>query len=135
MPPLSEPVQLQLIIVFGSIITAIIGTVGGVMVTMLNRASNRQKQVLEHVQNSHKNPDGTPLNLRDDLDEKFDGLASLVKTAVADIGGLRSDIRDIRKEARVDREQAANDREHLRQVEITLTPAQLDRLRRSKDKR
>jgi hypothetical protein len=79
--------------------------------------------------NSHKKSDGTPLNLRDDLDEKFEGLANLVKSVVLDLGGMKSDIRGIRREALVDREAAATDRKHIRKLEDTLTPAQLKRVR------
>lgn len=127
-------------IVFGSIISAIVATIGVVIVATLNRTSTRQKrttvavaQVLDHVQNAHKNPDGTPLNLRDDLDDKFEGLAGLVKGISADLGGVKADIRGIRKDASDDRRNAtealASERERILILERTLTPAQRNRLR------
>jgi hypothetical protein len=136
----SEAVQVQLVIVFGSIISAIVATIGVVIVATLNRTSTRQKrttvavaQVLDHVQNAHKNPDGTPLNLRDDLDDKFEGLAGLVKGISADLGGVKADIRGIRKDASDDRRNAtealASERERILILERTLTPAQRNRLR------
>jgi hypothetical protein len=137
---MSEAVQVQLVVVFGSILSAIVATTGVVIVAMLNRTSSRQKrttvavaQVLDHVQNAHENPDGTPLNLRDDLDEKFEGMADLVKGLGNDIGGIRSDIRGIRKDASDDRRNATEslttERERILILERTLTPAQLNRMR------
>ncbi|GAB3125955.1 hypothetical protein [Glaciibacter psychrotolerans] len=129
MTTLTEPVQIQLVIVFGSILTAVVGTIGVIIVAMVNRTRQYAKSTQEHVQNSHMKPDGKPLNLRDDLDDKFQGLSDLVKGAISDIGGLRSDIRSIRKEALTDRQAAASDRDHLRHLEETLTPAELKVLR------
>ena len=109
---MSEAVQVQLVVVFGSVITAIITTIGIVIVAMLNRASTRQKQVLDHVQNEHKKADGTPLNLRDDLDEKFEGVSRLVRGAITDIGGIRQELRALRDDD-------TDQRDRLRRLEHT----------------
>jgi hypothetical protein len=133
MPPMTEAVQIQMVIVFGSILTAIVGATGVIIVAMLNRTRQHAKVAADQTANSHKNPDGTPLNLRDDLDEKFEGLADLVKGLGLDIGGMKSDIRGIRKDASDDRNNAneaiATERSRIRKLEDTLTPAQLNRLR------
>jgi len=120
----------QAIIVFGSIVTAIVGAVGIIIVAMLNRTRQHAKVAADQTQNSHKS------NLRDDLDEKFEGLETLLTLMVADVGGMKSDMRSIRREQLADRQAtatdraaAANDREHIRKLEDTLTPAQMKKLR------
>lgn len=120
---LTEPVQMQLIITFGSIIAAIVAAAGIVIVAMLNRTRQHAKVAADQTQNSHKS------NLRDDLDLKFEGLEGLVKALARDVGGMKSDMRGIRAEALVDRQTARDDREHIRTLEDTLTPAQMQRLR------
>lgn len=50
------------------------------------------QQTLNQVQNSHET------NLRDDLDEKFAGLAGLVKGAVDDIGEIRTEVGTLRQD-------------------------------------
>ena len=131
---MTEAVQVQAIIVFGSILTAVVGTVGVIIVAMLNRTRQHAKVAADQTANSHNKPDGTPLNLRDDLDEKFEWIADLVKTLGDDLGGVKSDIRGIRKDASDDRQNAAEslatERARILVLERTLTPAQLKQLRK-----
>lgn len=59
------------------IATALIAALASILVTaipvlaaVLSKLTGRVAAVQAQVANDHKNPDGTPLNLRDDLDEK-----------------------------------------------------------------
>jgi hypothetical protein len=61
----TEGVTIALITAIASVLVAVVGTIGGLMLTRL-RAIEAQ------VANDHRKPDGTPLNLRDDLDTKHD---------------------------------------------------------------
>jgi peptidoglycan hydrolase CwlO-like protein len=61
------------------------------------------KRVHEQVANNHIDDQGRPINMRDDLDEKFEGLADLVKEVSRDVGGLKEDVRIIRRDQTADR--------------------------------
>jgi hypothetical protein len=52
---------------------------------------------LKEVKNTHE------VNLRDDLDEKFEGLAEILRTHGKEIGGIRVDIRQIHSDQSTDR--------------------------------
>ena len=106
MPP-ADNVTVAAIITFGSVITALLGYLG----VVATGARRHAKAARHEVQNSHE------VNLRDDLDVKFKGLADLVKGAVADIGGIKEDIRIIHREASQDREVNATERERVRRLE------------------
>jgi hypothetical protein len=93
-------------VVGASLIAALLGIIG----VLLGKILGNTNKTVEHVVNSHVDDDGNPFLLRDDLDEKFDGLAGLVKGVAEtqkeqakDIGGLRSDIRQIRTDQTADR--------------------------------
>ncbi|MGV8852333.1 MAG: hypothetical protein ACOH1M_07190 [Rhodoglobus sp.] len=115
-----ETAQVQLIITFGSIISAIVTAGGIVLVAMLNRTRQHAKVAADQTKNSHET------NLRDDLDEKFLDLTVLVRGAVADIGGMKSDIRQIHRDASDDRDALAKERERIRALEET-TPTRPSR--------
>lgn len=90
----------------GIIIAALLGLIG----TLLGLILRNTRKVHEQVANNHIDEQGNPINMRDDLDEKFEGLADLVKgvaetqrVQAADIGGLRADIRQIRSDQTADR--------------------------------
>lgn len=61
---MSEQVIIALIAMTSSLLVVL---VGGVVVPVLLKRVNA---IRDQVANDHRNPDGTPLNLRDDLDEK-----------------------------------------------------------------
>lgn len=93
----------------GIIIAALLGLIG----TLLGLILRNTRKVHEQVANNHIDDQGNPINMRDDLDDKFDGLATLVKgvaetqkAQTADIGGLRAEIRQVRSEQADDREAA-----------------------------
>lgn len=108
---MTEGVIVAIIAVFGSIIVALLGYLG----VTANITRRHAKAARFGVENEH------PLNLRDDLDEKFHGLAALVRGAVSDIGGVKSDIRQVRREASDDRrltaEALAIERERINKIE------------------
>lgn len=121
---------MEIVIVFGSIFATIITTIGVVIVASLNRtrqhaknASDNTAQTREQVVNSHS------MNLRDDLDEKFQSIANLIGGVTADIGGIRSDIRTIHREQGEDRRALATERDRIRLLEDTVTPTQIRDLR------
>lgn len=107
------------IVTFGTIITALLGYLG----VVATGARRHAKAARYEVQNTH------PTNLRDDLDEKFEGLAGLVKTVIdrqaeqgKDIGGIRADVRHL---AESDLEQAKTARvnsERIAALEQTRPP-------------
>lgn len=105
MPP-SDDVIVAVITTFGIILTALLSYLG----VVATGARRHAKAARHQVQNSHE------VNLRDDLDEKFEGLADLVKIVIKDQGGMKEDIRLIRREA-------IADREHIRELEQTRPPA------------
>jgi hypothetical protein len=108
---MSDDVFKALILTAGTVITALLGYLG--IITTATRRHARAAR--DQVQNSH------PTNLRDDLDEKFRGLTSLVTTAVRDIGGIKSDIREVRREAADDRRHTLDalriERERINKIE------------------
>jgi uncharacterized protein YoxC len=86
-------------VIGGALITALLGIIG----VLLGKILGNTNKTVDHVANSHVDAHGNPINLRDDLDEKFEGLAGLVngvadtqRDQAKDIGGLRSDIRQDR---------------------------------------
>lgn len=123
MDPVSDNVLVAIIITVGTVLAALLSYLG----IVATGARRHAKAARNQVQNSHDT------NLRDDLDTKFAGLAVLVKGLVLDVGGMKSDIRGIRRDASDDRRAAgeaiAAEREHIRKLEQTLTPAQIERLR------
>ncbi len=57
----------------GTLIGGVITGLGGLMTLLLPlllKVEKTQEAVKEQVENSHKKPDGSPINLRDDLDTK-----------------------------------------------------------------
>lgn len=67
----------------------------------------RMKAVQEQVANDHKKPDGEPLLLRDDLDEKHDENAKKLDRALILLGTVQRDVaflmrRAIEQEDRID---------------------------------
>jgi hypothetical protein len=60
-------------------------------------------EVREQVQNAHLKPDGTPLNLRDDLDDKHDVTYGALKHLTALVEGVIEDQRNDRDDRRTDR--------------------------------
>lgn len=115
MPATIPPDVYQTIAGWAVLITvALIGLIGVLLGLILrNQHTNAQtgRATLHQVKNSHDT------NLRDDLDDKFDGLAGLVKGAVGDIadvklnvnilsgdvGGIKADIRQIHTDQTADR--------------------------------
>jgi hypothetical protein len=115
--------DLTIIYVMGGVICALIAYVG-VLQTLTHRSSVR---VRAQVENSHD------INMRDDLDGKFESLESSVQ-AVAnmqaqqsrtltiqarDIGGMREDIRQIRSDRSDDRQEI---RDRLREIDERTKP-------------
>lgn len=92
---LPEAVQIQLLIVFGSIITAVVVTVGTIIVAILNRTRQHAKESSQHaketrwqVQNDHAT------NLREDLDSKFASVLASIDTSFA---AIRTEITTLHK--------------------------------------
>jgi Protein of unknown function (DUF2746) len=102
----------QVVIAFFGVLVAAFGTLTGLIVrnghkTKQNAATTNE--IRKAVVNSHS------VNLRDDLDEKFNGLASLVKEGFAhtaaetmevrkEIGGVRAEQRELRKNLETERD-------------------------------
>ncbi|MDM4761874.1 hypothetical protein QT381_02505 [Galbitalea sp. SE-J8] len=116
---MSDDVTLGVLALVGVVITALLGYLGAVTTTTRRHA----KAARDGVENNHT------VNLRDDLDEQFAGLVRGLTNLAADVGGIKSDLRGIRREALTDRQAAAEDRRRLHNLEDTLTPEQVARLR------
>jgi peptidoglycan hydrolase CwlO-like protein len=86
-----------------TVIAALLGLIG----VLLGKILGNTRRLVEHVANSHVDENGNPINMRDDLDEKFEGLADLVKGVAADQGGMKEDLRLIRRDQSTDRATAA----------------------------
>ncbi|WP_417555580.1 hypothetical protein [Microbacterium sp.] len=85
---------------------ALVGTLGSALIAKL---APSLKVIEENVQNDHKKPDGSPLNMRDDLDEKHDVVIDTLRDLRRDIGGIREEIRNDRR-ATADRFDGIDDR-------------------------
>lgn len=126
MPP-SDEVLTAVISTFGVILTGLFGY----LAVVATGARRHAKAARHQVQNSHE------VNLRDDLDEKFKGLADLVKGLAddvsgvkddiggvkKDVGGIKEDIRIIHRDAGEDRRALDRERERIRELEQTRPPA------------
>lgn len=65
---MSEGIAVALIVTLGSVLATAIPA----LIAVLAKLHGSVKAVQEQVANEHINPDGSPLKLRDDLDEKHD---------------------------------------------------------------
>lgn len=88
----------------GIVITAL-GGLMAVLLPALLRFERNSEELKEQVKNDHKKPDGTPLLLRDDLDDKhdvilarLDSLQDKVDISVGLSQANASDVRGIRKD-------------------------------------
>lgn len=106
-----------------TIIVAIITGLGGLSIALAPlfvRLLSSSEAVKQNVQNDHKKADGTPLLLRDDMDEKHDEQLSfqtetrrMMMETMSDVrqavNGVASDIRGLRKDVgRIDDRQGEN---------------------------
>lgn len=99
---------LALIAASGPITVAVIGVVVGPIVAA------RLKSIQDQVANDHKHPDGTPINLRDDLDTKHDENKSIAEETRTAVLAVQRDV------AWIMRRQAETD-DRLDVVEGTIT--------------
>ena len=65
---MSDAVAVAVVYALGTVLAAAVTALGAVLLKL----NGRVKAVQEQVANDHTNEDGTPLNLRDDLDGKHD---------------------------------------------------------------
>lgn len=104
-------IDAAIIVGFATIIGALLGVIG-IMLGLIHKTTKKTNRnsmgVLEQVQNSHET------NMRDDLDDKFAGLATLTKSVIStqetqgkDLGGIKADIRQIHLDQTSDRATAA----------------------------
>lgn len=105
---MSEPVAVALITGVATVAVAVVTFV--IAPTILSRL----RRIEEQVANDHRHPDGTPINLRDDLDGKHDENAKKIDQVLAAVLPLQ---RDMAWVMRVMRE---ND-ERLDDLEDTIT--------------
>lgn len=96
---LSPAGEVQVILVFGTIITAVITTIGIVAVALINRtrqhakaASDNTAETRDEFVNDHKT------NLRDDLDAKFAGLNKRLDKQSRQIAALFARDRELAQE-------------------------------------
>lgn len=89
---------------FGIVITSL-SSIMAILLPILLRAEKNTEIAKEQLQNEHKNADGTPLNIRDDLDDKheviltkLESLQGGVNMAIRLSEGNASDIRGMRRD-------------------------------------
>ena len=96
-----------------AVLVGLFSLIGGLGSALIAKLTPPLKVITENVQNDHVKPDGTPLNLRDDLDDKHDTTLAVLEVfrreVRRDIGGLRQENRDDRK-ASADRFDSIEDR-------------------------
>lgn len=96
-----------------SVLVGMFALVGSLGASIIAALTPKLKVITDNVQNDHTKPDGTPLNLRDDLDDKHDTILGVLeefrREVRRDIGGLRQENRDDRK-ASADRFDSIEDR-------------------------
>lgn len=113
---------------------ALLGTLSTAFKAVLSPLQNNLEVVKQNVQNDHIKEDGTPLIMRDDLDDKHDELKELIldgqKETRRDIGGIREELRGVRRDAASDRE-ATSDRFDAVENRFVNFEKQIDRLSRS----
>lgn len=113
-PQLTEFGEGQIVLAFGSIVVAIITTVGLIAIALINRtrqhakaASDNTAKTRDEFTNDHK------VNLRDDLDEKFAGLEAQMRKQGSQINGR------LDRQARQINKLFANDRDLADELEQT----------------
>ena len=76
---MSEAVQVQMILVFGTIMVAVVTTVGLIAVALINRTRQHAKAASDNTAvTRHAITNDHPTNFRDDLDEKFEEVFRLL---------------------------------------------------------
>lgn len=92
--PIRDGVTEGGLIVIGILVIVIfaLAVVGLVILKFGSQMNSRMKAVQEQVANDHKNPDGTPINLRDDLDGKHDENARKLDRALVLMTTMQRDI-------------------------------------------
>ncbi len=82
------------LIVIGILVIVIVAlaVVGLVILKFGSQINSRMKAVQEQVANDHKHADGTPINLRDDLDGKHDENAKKLDKVLAMATTMQRDI-------------------------------------------
>jgi hypothetical protein len=82
------------LIVIGILVIVIVAlaVVGLVILKFGSQINSRMKAVQEQVANDHKHADGTPINLRDDLDGKHDENAKKLDKTLAIVTTMQRDI-------------------------------------------
>jgi ABC-type nickel/cobalt efflux system permease component RcnA len=73
---------------------AMLGVIVAALVPSIISTRKDTAEVREQVQNAHKTADGSPLNLRDDLDEKHDTVVEAIKHLTRLVEGVIEDERD-----------------------------------------
>lgn len=105
---MSESVAVALITAMSALAVAV---VGGVIAPVI---LSRLRRIEAQVANDHRHPDGTPINLRDDLDTKHDENKSIAQETRAAVLAVQRDV------AWIMRRQAETD-DRLDAVEDTIT--------------
>jgi hypothetical protein len=92
--PIRDGVTEGGLIVIGILVIVIVAlaVVGLVILKFGSQINSRMKAVQEQVANDHKHADGTPINLRDDLDGKHDENAKRLDKVLAMMTTMQRDI-------------------------------------------
>lgn len=91
---MSEQVIIALIASTATVCVALVTAIGAPIIL------TRLRSIEQQVANDHRKPDGTPLNLRDDLDTKHDQNHSILLAVQRDVAWIMRHL--ITQDARID---------------------------------
>ena len=94
---MTEAVQVALITATASVAVAVL-TLLGVALPVLVKMRRQIGEVKEQVANDHRKEDGSPLNLRDDIDGKHDFNAGILIKLQRDVAWIMRQIVTLRTE-------------------------------------
>lgn len=99
----------------------------GLVAARLGRVRKDTQASRWQLENEHKRPDGTPINVREELDERHGAvirglqwLAAQYQQLTLDIGGLRGEVRSLRDEVQ-------DNRDDIEALEDTVNPREKGR--------
>lgn len=84
------------------VVQTLMQSVTGIIVAFIGIASYRQskrnKRILYQVENEHRKPDGTPINLREEQDDRHEEIKESMSTIRRLLMFITGDVQELRKD-------------------------------------
>ncbi|WP_336841736.1 hypothetical protein [Stenotrophomonas maltophilia] len=120
---MSEAVIVAALTAAGSVAVAIVGAIGLILVKKVER-------IRDQVENDHKHPDGTPINMREEQDDRHDEVMETLRGLQKQVGRVEDRVDGHAQQlaahlawsAEWSREQERADRELADRIEDTMDP-------------